>query len=183
METLEHFLLNGLTMAVGIVFIWVSSLYETQERAVQSSLEDFWLKLAEMKDTFIKSHLGLLKGIALTTNRWVGLVFGTEVWSHQNICSTCCLACLSLMPGVLFLALPRIPVFVNPVLFFWYVQLLCWILCFAALLLSPAFPSTDRTRHWIRIMSIVASCAFFFTFNPSDIKLSHIRSILTSDIN
>src|SRR6266567_8001921 len=88
-----HFLALLLRLALGgagILLIYASFSRETEEGHVQSLLEEWWLRIDEMKKQAISRHLAFMKVLASVMTRLLDRLFGVRLLSVQSLGVSAC---------------------------------------------------------------------------------------------
>jgi hypothetical protein len=105
----RNFLILVLRVAIffsGILLIYASLSYETEEGKIQSRLEEWWIRVDDYTQQALSWHVALLKTLASVTSVILDQLFGPRLFSVQSIGVSLCLS--SVCIGILSLVVGRI---------------------------------------------------------------------------
>jgi hypothetical protein len=147
--------LGGLALIAMAIF-----LYETEDKKIQSHLEDWWVQLDDMADQI---YLRLMSFLCTAVRLWIrslDVLFGPRILSVQAVAVSSCLSWSSvLLVLALFLLSPSVETSeLAPYVGIVFSRAICWLLIFMVLSLLPmVFRNSPRARKILCIMGLVAS--------------------------
>lgn len=83
---------SGLVLCYGSLF-----LYEDEQRRVQSTLENLWVRIEDLRLTAVRGHVAVLRVAAEATLRFLDRLFGETLQSVRAIGVGACLSLLSML--------------------------------------------------------------------------------------
>jgi hypothetical protein len=78
-------LLRILAILFGSALVCLRFLYEDEEKRLQSTLEDWWLRLAYQSDQAFSREARFLRGVASSTSRFLSKILGDATLSLRSI--------------------------------------------------------------------------------------------------
>lgn len=106
---MRHLLILVLRVALfaaGIILVYTSLSYETEEGKIQSRLEEWWVRVDDYRQQALSKHVAFLKTLASVASSILNRLFGPQLFSAQSIgvsisLSFVCIGVLSLVIGKL----------------------------------------------------------------------------------
>jgi hypothetical protein len=76
--------------SAGVLLIYASMSYETEDGIIQSRLEEWWLRIDDLRQQAISRHLAFIKVIASVTTGVLDRLFGVRMFSVQSLGVSAC---------------------------------------------------------------------------------------------
>src|SRR5664279_5609575 len=108
---MQLLLLRVLAVLVGGALVCTRFLYEDEEKRLQSTLEDWWLRVAYRSDQAYSRETQFLRGVASSTSRSLSKIFGDAAISSRSISVSITSSTIPplLLMSAIFSLLPRLP--------------------------------------------------------------------------
>jgi hypothetical protein len=90
--------LRGFSFVAGALLCYGSLfIYEDEERRIQNALEDWWIRLDDMREHLTRRHIAYLRTINDMVASWLTRLFGKKFFSVRALGVSACLSIASLM--------------------------------------------------------------------------------------
>jgi hypothetical protein len=156
--------LRFFAMVSSFLFIYIAVfLYEDEQGKVQSILEDWWIKIEDVKRGALSRHTIFMSGVAQIADSVLNRIFGKKLFSLQSLSVSACLSIASLGLAEIYLEL-RADDKVNQLHVRWFAL---WFLCFLLVSLIPFL--RPRLSALILLVAILSGYLYYelaYEFNP-----------------
>ena len=108
---MQILLIRALAILIGCALVSTKFLYEDEEKRLQSSLEDWWVRLSYRSDQAYSQEALFLRGVSSSTSRFLAKIFGDATISLRSISVSisCSTIPILLIAAACNIFLPRIP--------------------------------------------------------------------------
>jgi hypothetical protein len=97
-----HFVLTAVSLTLGVVLFYASFTYEDEQKRLQSTLEDWWIRLSYAEDAALSKHVAFMQAVAKLGSDLFDRVWGKQLLSLRafgvSVCFT--FASTSIIPLV-----------------------------------------------------------------------------------
>lgn len=103
--------LRVIALIVGLICIYAALfLYENEQGKVQSTLEDWWLRIDEKQHSWLSRHTTFMREVAGLVGRAFDQLFGKRIISFQSVSVSTCYSIASFgLALILFIYILKIP--------------------------------------------------------------------------